>query len=211
MCTCMYLHLPTPLRWKKSYRYETLLMLYRVPGYLLVHLLESWWEGVVKNMADHNIWVVPKLFQTLLNKTQKLPISWLEWYDLIISKHKKDFWLDWIIVWHEHCSQRYITAYTALTTYYHNYAQRSKVTIHCWGMDEWWNKTEKMAQRNVSVFLINGERISWPSQRPVLFAYSTQKQRGKVWSTLNHVNDIYLGRGHQSHVSYPFFILNNKQ
>ena len=55
---------------RKKIPYETLLILYTVPGCLLVHLLESWWEGVVKNMTDHNIRVVPKLFQALLNKAQ---------------------------------------------------------------------------------------------------------------------------------------------
>ena len=38
-----------------------------VPGCLLVHLLQLWWEGVVKNVADHDIRVVAKLFQALLN------------------------------------------------------------------------------------------------------------------------------------------------
>ena len=41
--------------------------MHTVPGCLLVHLLQSWWEGVVKNVADHDIRVVAKLFQALLN------------------------------------------------------------------------------------------------------------------------------------------------
>ena len=46
-----------------------------VPGCLLVHLLQSWWEGVVKNVADHDIRVIAKLFQALLNNTQRSRIT----------------------------------------------------------------------------------------------------------------------------------------